>query len=231
MPPKKINEDELVLRIEELMDEKFESFGKTVSADINAMKDKIIENLMDKNKHMYEKIIFLEDKLIKVERDLHMGAQYSRRNNMEIQGIPDYISDNVLEETVINILEAVDVNVDARMIEACHRLPSNSGPKPTILKFVNRKDCEAALKNKKKLAKIDKEKIGLPKDAQLYFNNNLCPFYRRLAWKCRKLKRTTNIMSCWNENGIVHLRINEGDKYMKITHDSDLDELFPDFEY
>ena len=46
---------------------------------------------------MQEKIISLEPKCNSVE-------QYGRRNNMEINGIPNSISDDNLESTVINVL-------------------------------------------------------------------------------------------------------------------------------
>ena len=46
---------------------------------------------------MQEKIISLESKSNSVE-------QYGRRNNMEINGIPNSISDDNLESTVINVL-------------------------------------------------------------------------------------------------------------------------------
>ena len=45
--------------------------------------------------------------------------QYSHRNNIEI---PKSVSDNQLEENVIDILKAIDVNITSNEIEACHRL-------------------------------------------------------------------------------------------------------------
>ena len=61
----------------------------------------------DEVNQMQEKIISLESKCNSVE-------QYGRRNNMEINGIPNCISDDNLEVTVVNLLSKVaNVHVTA----------------------------------------------------------------------------------------------------------------------
>ena len=70
-----------------------------------------------------------------------------------------------------------------RDIEDCHRL-GKSKLKNTIVRFVNRKNCYAALSNKLDLQHIDQVKFGFP-EASLFFNKNLAPYNQKLAWKCR----------------------------------------------
>ena len=48
--------------------------------------------------------------------------QYSRRNNVEISGIPQSVSDNQLEEKVVDILKVIDVSITTNKVEASHRL-------------------------------------------------------------------------------------------------------------
>ena len=45
----------------------------------------------------------LEEKIVYLKKNHAKGEQYSRRNNVEISGIPSSISDNDLENTVISI--------------------------------------------------------------------------------------------------------------------------------
>ena len=45
--------------------------------------------------------------------------QYSRRNKVEIR---KSVSENQLEEKVVDILKAIDVNITKNETEACHRL-------------------------------------------------------------------------------------------------------------
>ena len=63
------------------------------------------------------------------------NEQYSRRKYLEISGIPPSIKDNELETTVLSIPEEINVPVDPRLIENCHRLPSKGNPKKKILKL------------------------------------------------------------------------------------------------
>ena len=49
----------------------------------------------------------LESRISKLEADCHKQDQYNRRNNVEIPGIPSNISDDMLEENVIQIFEGI----------------------------------------------------------------------------------------------------------------------------
>ena len=64
-----------------------------------------------------------EERIINLEKNQAKGEQYSRRNNVELSGIPNCIYDEDLENTVINICKESGINVDARDIKGCHRLP------------------------------------------------------------------------------------------------------------
>ena len=47
--------------------------------------------------------------------------QYVRHTNTELSGIPDSVGDNGLECLVINIMKAIDIEIDDRYIEVFHR--------------------------------------------------------------------------------------------------------------
>ena len=77
-------------------------------------------------------------------------VQYDRRNNVVFSGIPENVPDNNLESTVISALSDIDVQVEPRDIEACHRIGKpTSKTQKTIVRFVNRKNCQKDLANKK----------------------------------------------------------------------------------
>ena len=86
------------------------------------LKDIIIKNLQDENKRLKTKVNVLENKIIDLEIQNNNLDQYSRRNNVEISGIPQSVSDNQLEEKVVDILKAIDVNITTNETEASHRL-------------------------------------------------------------------------------------------------------------
>ena len=70
-------------------------------------------------------------------------AQYGRRNNIVFSGIPDNVADNNSESTVISVLSDIDVQVEPRDVEACHPIgKSTTKTQKTIVRFVNRKNCQ-----------------------------------------------------------------------------------------
>ena len=90
--------------------------------EVISLEDIIIKNFQDENKRLKTKVNVWENKIIHLEIQNNNLDQYSRRNNVEISGIPQSVSDNQLEEKVVNILKAIDVNITTNEIEACHRL-------------------------------------------------------------------------------------------------------------
>ena len=94
------------------------------------------------------------EKIVHLEKNQAKGKQYSRKNNVEISDITNSISDEDLENTLINICKESGVEIDAKDIEVCHRLllsrNSRGQDKKVIVNFVNRKHLEALLREKKR---------------------------------------------------------------------------------
>ena len=145
----------------------------------------------------------LEKKLTEVEISHNKLEQYTRRNNIEIQGIPPQIPDEKLEEKVVEVFGAMNIAITKNDVEDCHRLGKSS--KNTIFQFVNRKHCNAILSKKFETSKIDKSKLGFESNVKLYVSENLTLYNQHLAWKCRELKRAGVIHSSWSSEGIVKL--------------------------
>ena len=207
------------------------------------MEKNIIDNLINVNKKLSEKLEdleFVNDKLVSrvatLERNHWQNAQYQRRNNVEIVGIPASVNDNDLEESVCGIFKAIDVNVKPEEVEACHRLPysrkeDKTKPKRTIIKLVNRKKCEQAFANRKKLKEVDMSDFKFPVDTSIYLNDSLCPYYRGLYGKCKSLYREKLIHGFWSFNGTIKIKVTENDAPKSITHDLDLCKIFPNFKF
>ena len=65
----------------------------------------------------------LEERIISLEKSQAKSEQYSRRNNIELSGIPNDIPEDNLEKVVIDICHDSDVEIEPKDIEGCHRLP------------------------------------------------------------------------------------------------------------
>ena len=162
-----------------------------------------------------------------LERLVHANAQYSRRECLEVAGIPPQIGNEQLEDKVCDIFSSIDVKLNSRDIEACHRIKNDR----TIVKFANRKDCVKVLQNRKKLKDCDMTLLGFDEDHKIYVNESLCPYYRTLFWKCRKFHELKKIYSYWSFNGTIKVKLSENGRIHAITHIKDLEELFPDDDF
>ena len=69
--------------------------------EIVNMKNIIIKKLQDQNAQLKETIANLQHKVIILETATNSVEQYDRRNNIEINGIPDNVEDKNLEHSVI----------------------------------------------------------------------------------------------------------------------------------
>ena len=176
---------------------------------------------------------YKSEEFISMERDVIDLQQYIRRNNVEVCNLPESIGDDDLEDTIINIGKAVDIEINSEDIEAVHRLKKRffeAGPRRTIARFKNRKISEALIRCSKEFSNDDKlEAAGLSN--RIYINSNLSSYNRFLWGKSKALLRDRKIHKFWTTNGNVCIRINENDRPKRIGHINDLVDLFPDCEY
>ena len=142
----------------------------TVDADIRRLCNKIknlsetVTQLLDKHEQLNSELLLcktenknLEEKVAKLEKAQAMFEQYSQRNNNELAGIPNSITENDSEETVINICKEHGIDISPINIEVCYRLPLSNAQatkdpnqcKRAIIKFVNRKLPKRLLQIKK----------------------------------------------------------------------------------
>ena len=67
----------------------------------------------------------LEERIISLAKSQAKSEQYSRRNNIELSGIPNDIPEDNLEKVVIDICHDFDVEIEPKDIDGCHRLPAS----------------------------------------------------------------------------------------------------------
>ena len=122
----------------------------------------------------------LEERIISLEKSQAKSEQYSRRNYIELSGIPNDIPENNLEKVLIDICHDSDVEVEPKDIEGFHRLPvsrfSKDSNKSVILKFVDTKHPEAMLRNKKSISNKDFSHLNV--HGKVFVSVSLCPHYR-----------------------------------------------------
>ena len=109
-----------------------------------------------------------------LERELNSLQQYTRRESVEISGIPDALQQRDLEEVVIGLLRRIGVyQLEGNEISACHRLKRRKGDRScnVIVKFVNTKRVFECLSNRKHI------RDTIHQYPNMYIHENLCPNY------------------------------------------------------
>ena len=110
--------------------------------------------------------------MIRLEQKCWENKQYSRRECIEISGIPQSIEQIDLEKTVLNVFDKIDAPVGPQNIEAYHRLKSddNGRSNKVIVKFSKRKDVVRVMNKKKSLKNANLDGTGLPTSTSLFIN-------------------------------------------------------------
>ena len=157
-----------------------------------------------------------QNRIINLEKQQSKSEQCNRRNNVEISGISNEVSDQNLEQTLIGNRKDSGIEVNPLDIEGCHRLPlgrnATNTTKQVIVKFVNRKHSKAMLQHKK----------DINQKSKVFVSHLLCPYYGFLWGKCKELQRKGRINQVFCLGAVVTGRITENSPVIKILHEKDL---------
>ena len=163
-----------------------------------------------------------------MKRQCWVNAQYSRRECLELVGVPRSVSDGDLKEKILQIFEKLGCPIEGNNIEACQRTSKKKKNERIIVKFSRRKDCQNVLNAKKELRKMDTKNIGFPEDNPIFVNQILCTYCRVLWSKAKRLHPLKRISSFYVSGGTVKIKISENSLPLPITHVNDFKEHFPD---
>ena len=90
----------------------------------------------------------LKERLTEIERRMSEQEQYSRREYIELVGLPNNINEEELENAVIKTFQVAGINIGRRNFHAVHRLADQ---RVVIAKLTNRRDAIDILRQKRKL--------------------------------------------------------------------------------
>ena len=205
---------------------KFDSTLSNINKEVSELRSdfKKIESELSVSKNVNNK---LHKRVVALERQCWGNNQYSRRECLEITGVPDSVINDDLEKTTIKIFDKLDVGIDPSNIEDYHWFKSN-GRKKVIIKFARREDANLIQKNKNKLKGMNLCSVDI--NNPVFINDSLCSYYKILWQKCKKLWSSKYIHAFWVSNGTLRLKLTENGRVHIITHSQDLDELFPENE-
>ena len=83
-------------------------------------------------------------------------------------------------------------------------MPSSQKDNDRVIeKFSRRKDCEQIMSVKKDLKHLKMQEVGLPGNRSIFINTSLCPYYRMLWSKCKRLHDLGKISNFYISIGTI----------------------------
>ena len=156
---------------------KFDTVLNNINFELLDLKNKCtkLESDLELSRNINNRLV---EQVTRLERKCLENEQYSRRECIQISGIPQSIEQIDLARTVLNVFDKIDALVDPQNIEACHRLKSddNGRSNKVIVKFSKRKDMIRVMNKKKSLKNANLDGTGLPPSTSLFINPSLCSY-------------------------------------------------------
>lgn len=228
MPPKK------VLTVEE--GDELKKTLEFLAGEISAIKQqqKGILSLVEEVKALRIQNAEKDRRLADLENRVAELEQYTRVNDVVVTGLrikprsyaravttgnggePDDQDGGSTEQQVAAFLRSKDVDVDLNNIEACHLLPrrNDSNTQAVIMRFVNRRDKVALLKQGRKL-----------RGSNVYINEHLTKRNADIARKARSLKKQGKIQGTWTINCKIFIKLNGAPEQAKVVVIRNMEEL------
>ena len=181
----------------ESLDQLYKKDLISIVLSLQAEKESAVTKILDEVRALNEKFTssesqllvtknansLLQERVIDLERQCWANAQYSRRECLEVSGIPNSIKQDELEDKVLTIFKKVGCDIKSENIEAYHRVGRQN---KVIIRCSRRKDCQQIYSVKRDLSKLDMKEVDLPEGTQVFVNQSLCPYYKSLWSKSKK---------------------------------------------
>ena len=156
--------------------------------------------------------------------------QYTRKNSLEIHGVPESAYTET-EDVVLKLAEALDVSVEPKDIEICHKL-NRKGNKPIIVKFISHKVKTNLYRARAKLKNVRVSNIfphcsssTLVQADRIFLNENLTSYRKKILSRANEMRRNDELLSAWSMDGSIYVKTSPQGKPVRINELEDLDYL------
>ena len=156
--------------------------------------------------------------------------QYSRKNSVEIHGIPEDIGIST-DEVVCKVAAAVGVQIEQNDIEISHRLYRKKGAKPIIAKFANHKDKAKLYKARVQLRNVTLSTVFPsysttgPAGQRIFINENLTRYRNEMMKLAIEKRKDGKILSTWSLDGKIFIKTSPSGRPRQMFSIEDIKEL------
>ena len=191
------------------------------------------DSLLQENKSLKVEVRKTTNELNHLKEEFNNLEQYSRRDCLEIRGVPVQ-RDEDTNALVVDIGRRMGVEVKEDDISTSHRLPimnrgreASSRTPSIIVKFVCRDVRDKFFKAKKQLFGVSSRDLGFSRVAEqkIFIAESLTQRNKKLFADCLKAKYDLNFKYIWTSSGKILLRKNDNSPARLISCDRDLVKL------
>ena len=163
---------------------------------------------------------------------LDVLEQYTRKNSLEIHGLPEHVYSDT-ESAVIKVANALQVNLRPEDIEISHKLKGREGKRPIIVKFCSHKTKTKLYRKRTKLRSVKVADI-FPSYAaavtesnedRIYINENLTPYRRDVLKEANQRKKNKQLASVWTLDGKIYTKTSPDGQRFCIFSTEDLNNI------
>lgn len=199
------------------MRKQIEEFSRSLS-----FRNEMVEKLKDENNALKASNKALTSQNCALEKRLSEMEQYSRKNNVEIKGVP-----STQGESCVAILQAIGDKIECPVseneLDVVHRVPSKANTPHIIARFCSRAK-KAEFLSKARKARLQTRNLGIheTESRPIYVNEHLTPENKRLFAKALKLKKEHEWQFLWTNDCLIKARRTEDSKVLRIRDEADL---------
>ena len=141
-------------------------------------------------------------------------------NTLEIKGIPPGVNESV-DDLVCKVGKALRLLLTENDISSAyrkHKPAERLGHPPIVVRFVHQRTKEAILEKRRLKRNLSTKDIGSMVNgaSNIYINDYLTPYYKKLYYEANLLKRAGKIKYLWVRNGNVLLRKEDGSRIINL---------------
>lgn len=228
-------------KLEKILDEKLSPLSEQLEEalamvkSLNTKYEKMEETLVvlqEENKALKEEHASLKAQVLSsandlksVQKSLNDLEQYTRRDSVEIRGIPlpEESQEEDTNEIVLQLSQKMGIPLERKDISVSHRIRSRSSVDPAIIvKFVRREVRERLYRARKRLKSITTADFGFSVEKKIFINESLTPKNKELFKDCLRFKKDNSFKFLWTNAGKIFLRRNADSPVILINSSVDI---------
>lgn len=182
------------------------------------------KEIITENENNKRKVAVLTKKVDELETKVRDMEQYSRRENMEINGLPATPGENEAE-ILKDLGRAIGVEVDASQIVAAHRVPTynRTRAQPLVVRFKSRtlRDTWLQAYRKKRTVLASDVNGRFPK-TRIYIGEHLTPANKLFLKTLKEAGKELGVKYVWCREGKFYARESDGKPSIRVSNIEDL---------